>query len=404
MSIELLAPAGDIEKMKIAIHYGADAVYLAGNAFGLRAYAGNFTNSELEEAVDYAHQRNVKIYVTVNAYPRNEELDDLPVYLQFLERIKVDALIIADLGVYHLIHQLGINIPLHISTQTSIVNWADAAFWQSLPEVERIVLARELSLTEIKTISERCPELELEGFVHGAMCMSYSGRCLLSNYLTGRDANRGACAQPCRWKYALVEEKRPNIYMPIEEDKHGSYIFNAHDMRVIEYLPDLIKVGLKSLKIEGRMKSLYYVATVVRAYRKAIDAALIGEALDPYWINELEKVSHRPYTSGFYYGQPEDHAVSIEHSGYIKPYDFCGIILDYDASTGFATVEQRNKLSVGDVIEIFGPNGADREITIDALFKESMESVSAVPRAQEIFKIKIPFKVERWDLIRKSSK
>lgn len=400
--VELLAPAGDMEKLKFAIHYGADAVYLAGNAFGLRAYAGNFSNDALAEGVAYAHAHGVRVYVAVNAYPHNEELGGLPEYLRFLDSIDVDALIVADLGVYHLIRELGIRTPLHISTQTSIVNWADAAFWGALPEVERVVLARELSLSEIRTIADRCPNLELEGFVHGAMCMSYSGRCLLSNYLTGRDANRGACAQPCRWKYAIVEEKRPNEYMPIEEDAHGSYIFNAHDMRVIEHLEALIDAGLMSLKIEGRMKSIYYVATVVRAYRKALDAALAGEPLDAYWLDELEKISHRPYTSGFYFGKPEDHAVATEQGGYIQPYDFCGIVLDYDPATGLAMMEQRNKIVIGDEVEFFGPDGEDRTLRIEAIYDEAMEPIDAVPNAQARFYLRLPFAVRAMDMMRRA--
>jgi len=300
--IELLAPAGNFEKLKYALHYGADAVYCSGKAFGLRAFAGNFSNEELAEAIVYTHQQGKKIYVTLNAYPHNEELEGLEDYLLFLEKVQPDALLIADPGVYSIAQKVGLTVPVHISTQATIVNWAGVKFWENQPNVERVVLARELSLDEITTISQKT-KTELEIFVHGAMCMSYSGRCLLSNYMTGRDANKGECAQPCRWNYAIVEEKRPGVYYPIEEDDHGSYIFNSFDLCTLEHIPELLDKNIvQSLKIEGRMKSLYYVSTIIRCYRHIIDYYKKHGKMDQkemqYWLDELEKVSHRPYTTG----------------------------------------------------------------------------------------------------------
>ncbi len=403
--IELLAPAGDFEKLKFAIHYGADAVYLSGTRFGLRAYAGNFSTDELVQAVEYAHKRHVKVYVTVNMYPHNEDLLGLEEYLHVLEDLNIDALIVADPGVYRIIQRENIHIPIHISTQATSVNWSNVLFWGDLPSVERVVLARELSLNEITEIHRKAPYIELETFIHGAMCMSYSGRCLLSNYLAGRDANKGACAQPCRWRYALVEEKRPGKYFPIEEDKHGSYIFNSHDLCLLEHLNDIIQAGVKSLKIEGRMKSIFYVATVVRAYRKVLDSISDSTSLDiSYWRNELDKISHRPYTTGFYYGRPEDNAVENEHGGYIKPYDFCGIVLSYDKQTGTALIEERNKICVGETVEFIGQDYTEKKWTIDALEKLSGESVDCIASAQEHFKVKLPFEVKSMDIIRRSSK
>lgn len=402
--IELLAPAGDFEKLKFAIHYGADAVYLAGTRFGLRAYAGNFSSDELAQAVEYAHKHHVKVYVAVNMYPHNEDLVGLDSYLHELKNLDVDALIVADPGIFRIIKNEKLHIPIHISTQATSVNWSNVLFWGDLPEVERVVLARELSLHEISEIHHKAPEIELETFVHGAMCMSYSGRCLLSNYLTGRDANKGACAQPCRWRYALMEEKRPGEYFPIEEDEHGSYIFNSHDLCLIEHLNDIILAGVKSLKIEGRMKSVFYLATVVRAYRKILDNMKNNTPLDvSYWRTELDKISHRPYTTGFYFGRPEDNAVENEHGGYIKPYDFCGIVLAYDKETGTAIIEERNKICVNEKVEFIGRDYTEKTWTVDALEKLNGESVDCISSAQEHFKVRLPFEVKPMDIIRRSS-
>lgn len=404
-NIELLAPAGNFEKLRFALHYGADAVYCSGKAFGLRAFAGNFSNEELAEAIRYTHAQGKKLYVTLNAYPHNAELAGLEEYLAFLESVQPDALLVADPGVYDIAMASGLTVPIHISTQATVVNWAGVHFWEKQKNVERVVLARELSLAEIAEISEKTAT-ELEIFVHGAMCMSYSGRCLLSNYMTGRDANKGECAQPCRWNYAIVEEKRPGVYYPIEEDDHGSYIFNSFDLCTLERLPEILaQHTVQSLKIEGRMKSLYYVSTIIRCYRHVIDAWLAdGEVAEEelqYWMGELEKVSHRPYTTGFLFGRPEDNAVNNASAGYIKPYDFVGVVRDFDPASGVATIEQRNKISVGDTIQFFGTDYREYDFTICAMQDENGASIDSAPHAQQIVKTQLPFSVQPMDLIRK---
>lgn len=404
-NIELLAPAGNFEKLRFALHYGADAVYCSGKAFGLRAFAGNFSNEELAEAIRYTHAQGKKLYVTLNAYPHNDELAGLEEYLAFLESVQPDALLVADPGVYDIAMASGLTVPIHISTQATVVNWAGVHFWEKQQNVERVVLARELSLAEIAEISEKTAT-ELEIFVHGAMCMSYSGRCLLSNYMTGRDANKGECAQPCRWNYAIVEEKRPGVYYPIEEDDHGSYIFNSFDLCTLERLPEILaQHTVQSLKIEGRMKSLYYVSTIIRCYRHVIDAWLAdGEVAEEelqYWMGELEKVSHRPYTTGFLFGRPEDNAVNNASAGYIKPYDFVGVVRDFDPVSGVATIEQRNKISVGDTIQFFGTDYREHDFTIAAMQDENGAPIDSAPHAQQIVKIALPFSVQPMDLIRK---
>lgn len=404
-NIELLAPAGNFEKLRFALHYGADAVYCSGRAFGLRAFAGNFSNEELAEAIRYTHAQGKKLYVTLNAYPHNEELAGLEEYLAFLESVQPDALLVADPGVYDIAMASGLTVPIHISTQATVVNWAGVHFWEKQKNVERVVLARELSLAEIAEISEKTAT-ELEIFVHGAMCMSYSGRCLLSNYMTGRDANKGECAQPCRWNYAIVEEKRPGVYYPIEEDDHGSYIFNSFDLCTLERLPEILtQHTVQSLKIEGRMKSLYYVSTIIRCYRHVIDAWMAdGEVAEEelqYWMGELEKVSHRPYTTGFLFGRPEDNAVNNASAGYIKPYDFVGVVRDFDPVSGVATIEQRNKISVGDTIQFFGTDYREYDFTIAAMQDENGAPIDSAPHAQQIVKIALPFSVQPMDLIRK---
>ncbi len=404
-NIELLAPAGNFEKLRFALHYGADAVYCSGKAFGLRAFAGNFSNEELAEAIRYTHAQGKKLYVTLNAYPHNEELAGLEEYLAFLESVQPDALLVADPGVYDIAMASGLTVPIHISTQATVVNWAGVHFWEKQKNVERVVLARELSLAEIAEISEKTAT-ELEIFVHGAMCMSYSGRCLLSNYMTGRDANKGECAQPCRWNYAIVEEKRPGVYYPIEEDDHGSYIFNSFDLCTLERLPEILtQHTVQSLKIEGRMKSLYYVSTIIRCYRHVIDAWMAdGEVAEEelqYWMGELEKVSHRPYTTGFLFGRPEDNAVNNASAGYIKPYDFVGVVRDFDPVSGVATIEQRNKISVGDTIQFFGTDYREYDFTIAAMQDENGAPIDSAPHAQQIVKIALPFSVQPMDLIRK---
>ena len=350
--IELLSPAGDMERLKMAVLYGADAVYLAGTAFGMRAFAGNFSAEELPKAVEYAHSRGVKVHVTVNTMPRNEEAAQLPAYLEQLQAAGVDALILADLGAFMLAGKYAPKCQRHISTQQSIANYECAQSWFDLG-AQRVVLARELNLEEIRTIRQRTsPELEIETFGHGAMCVSYSGRCLLSNYMTGRDSNRGACAQPCRYQYALMEEKRPGEYFPVFEDEKGTYILNSRDMCMIDHLQDLQDAGVDCIKIEGRAKSAYYAAIVTGAYRHCIDDVAAGRPIDPVWRDEVEHVSHRIYSTGFYYGHPGQYT---ENSRYIRQWQVCAIVESCD-ETGKALCSLRNKFAEGDSLECVGPD------------------------------------------------
>lgn len=399
---ELLAPAGNMEKLKMALLYGADAVYLGGKAFGLRAFGGNFTNEELQEAVNFAHKLGKKIYVTVNIFPHNSDIAKLPAYLTFLNEIKVDAILVADLGVFTLAKEYAPDVELHISTQANNTNWAAVNAWGELG-ASRVVLAREMSLEEIKEIREKC-SVELEMFVHGAMCISYSGRCLMSNYLTGRDANRGSCAQPCRWNYALVEEKRPGQYFPVLEDERGTYIFNSKDMCLLPYLPDVIASGVDSLKIEGRMKSVHYAASVVKAYREAIDSYFAAPEqfeVKKEWVEELDKVSHRAYTTGFYYGRPTEKDQIYGTSSYTQTSDFVGLVLDYDEKTGFATVEQRNNMKVGQEIEIFQPHLAGYRQILQEMYNDEGEVIQVAPHPQQIVKIRMDKPVEPYGILRR---
>ena len=397
-----MAPAGNMEKLKMALLYGADAVYLGGKAFGLRAFGGNFTNEELQEAVDFAHKLGKKIYVTVNIFPHNSDIAKLPAYLTFLNEIKVDAILVADLGVFTLAKEYAPDVELHISTQANNTNWAAVNAWAELG-ASRVVLAREMSLEEIKEIREKC-SVELEMFVHGAMCISYSGRCLMSNYLTGRDANRGSCAQPCRWNYALVEEKRPGQYFPVLEDERGTYIFNSKDMCLLPYLPDVIASGVDSLKIEGRMKSVHYAASVVKAYREAIDSYFAAPEqfeVKKEWVEELDKVSHRAYTTGFYYGRPTEKDQIYGTSSYTQTSDFVGLVLDYDEKTGFATVEQRNNMKVGQEIEIFQPHLAGYRQILQEMYNDEGEAIQVAPHPQQIVKIRMDKPVEPYGILRR---
>lgn len=399
---ELLAPAGNMEKLKMALLYGADAVYLGGKAFGLRAFGGNFTNEELAEAVEFAHSLDKKLYVTVNIFPHNSDIAKLPAYLAFLNEIHVDAVLVADLGIFTLAKKYAPDVELHISTQANNTNWAAVNAWAELG-ASRVVLAREMSLDEIREIREKCP-VELEMFVHGAMCISYSGRCLMSNYLTGRDANRGSCAQPCRWNYALVEEKRPGQYFPVLEDERGTYIFNSKDMCLLPYLPDVIESGVNSLKIEGRMKSVHYAASVVKAYREAIDSYFAdpdGFTVRKEWLEELDKVSHRAYTTGFYYGRPTEKDQIYGTSSYTQTSDFVGLVLDYDAETGFATVEQRNNMKAGQEIEIFQPKLAGYRQILQEMYDDAGEAIEVAPHPQQVVKIRMDKPVEPYAILRR---
>ena len=393
---ELLAPAGDLEKLKMAVLYGADAVYLAGTSFGMRSFAGNFTHEELPKAVRFAHDHGVRVHCTVNTMPRNDEVTQLPAHLERLEDAGVDALIVADLGAFTLAGKYAPRCQRHISTQASVSNFVSASAWYDLG-ASRVILARELSLEEIRTIRERTPrELELEAFVHGAMCVSYSGRCLLSNYMTGRDSNRGACAQPCRYQYYLMEEKRPGEYFPVFEDEKGTYIMNSRDMCMIDHVDDLMDVGLSSLKIEGRAKSAYYAAVVTGAYRHVIDDVAAGRSVDPVWRDEVEHVSHRHYATGFYYGQPGQY---YEDSRYIREWQVAAIVVDCDAS-GLATLSLRNKFSAGDTVEIVGPD--TKPFSFQAPPMEDLDGLPLTePRTPQMrFRMRLPKQVPAMSILR----
>ena len=402
--IELLAPAGDLEKLKMAIIYGADAVYLGGESFGLRKASKNFSLDQIEEGINYAHERGKKVYITLNIVPHDKDLHGLEEYVQALYKIKADAVIVSDPGMYSIIKRTTPDLPIHISTQASVTNYETIMFWYNLG-VRRIVLARELSFDEIINITKRVPkDLEIEAFVHGAMCMSYSGRCLLSNYMTGRDANMGDCAQPCRYKYHLVEEKRPGEYFPLYEEDGGTFIFNSKDLCMIEHIPDLIKSGINSFKIEGRVKSAYYVATVIRSYRMAIDHYYKDKDNYKYkeeWLSEIKKVSHRDFTTGFYYDKPDKDAQVYTSSSYIRGYDFVGRVVAYDQETSIATIEQRNRIFLGDEVEIFGPASDHFNQIIEYMRDEDGNEIQVAPHPQQIIKIKVDKPVEKYFLIRK---
>lgn len=405
--LELLAPAGDLEKLKMAINYGADAVYLGGEKFGLRKASKNFSIDELKEGIQYAHARNKKVYITMNIIPHNEDLEGLEDYVRELYNIGADAVIVSDPGMMTIIRNTVPDLPIHLSTQASVTNYETVMFWYNLG-IKRIVLARELSLEEIKEIADRAPEdLEIETFVHGAMCISYSGRCLLSNYMASRDANRGDCAQACRWKYNLVEEKRPGEYFPVFEDERGTYIFNSKDLCMIEHIPEMVESGIKSFKIEGRVKSSYYVATVLRSYRMAIDEYLKDPKNYKFkkeWLDEIKKASYRDFTTGFYFNKPTKDDQVYTSSTYIRGYDFVGLVLDYDVSTKLATVEQRNRMYLGDEVEVFGPGKDFFTQKIELMLDEEGNEIEVAPHPQQIVRIKMERDVEHWDIIRKSRK
>lgn len=402
--LELLAPAGDMEKLKTAVRFGADAVYFGGEMFSLRAGAGNFTIPEIEEAMDWLHSNNAKGYMTINIYPHNGDISPLRDYIGKIRHIPVDAFLVSDPGVMGLIREQIPDAEIHLSTQANTTNYLTARFWAS-QGVKRIVCAREMSLDEIRIMRKELPEdIEIESFVHGAMCISYSGRCLLSNFMAGRDANRGACTHPCRWKYALVEEQRPGQYYPIEEDGYGSYILNSRDLCMIDHIPDLAEAGVYSLKIEGRMKSMYYVATVVTAYRAAIDAYLSDPenyVFDSKWYDELCKASHREFTHGFYYNKPTDKDQNYLTSDYTREYSFIGLVRETDENTGLTTVEQRNKFSIGDTVEVFGPYTAYYEETINEMYDEEGNAVESAPHPQQILRIRFKRIPEEGFILRK---
>ena len=396
--LELLSPAGDMERLKMAVLYGADAVYLAGTAFGMRAFAGNFTPEELPQAVKFAHDHGVKAHVTVNIMPRNDEVALLPQYLEQLDDAGVDALIVADLGAFTLAGKYAPRCERHISTQQSIANYECAQAWFDLG-AQRVVLARECSLKEVAEIRKKVdPKLEIETFGHGAMCVSYSGRCLLSNYMTGRDSNRGACAQPCRYQYALMEEKRPGEYFPVYEDEKGTYILNSRDMCTIDHLKDLMDAGIDCIKIEGRAKSAYYAAIVTGAYRHVIDDIYAGREIDQVWRDEVDHVSHRIYSTGFYYGEPGQYT---QHSRYIREWQIVAKVESCDEN-GLAVCSLNNKFKVGDELEIVGPDL--RPFTFHAAdIRDEEGNVLEEPRHPEMkFTMQLPKAVPAMSMIRRS--
>ena len=393
---ELLCPAGDWERLQLAVAYGADAVYLAGTSFGMRSFAGNFPPEDLPKAVAYAHARGVRVHVTVNTMPRNEEAAALPAYLELLNDAGVDALILADLGAFTLAGKYAPRCERHVSTQQSIGNYVCAQAWYDLG-AKRVVLARELSLEEIREIRARVsPELEIETFCHGAMCVSYSGRCLLSNYMTGRDSNRGACAQPCRYQYALMEEKRPGEYFPVFEDEKGTYIMNSRDMCMIDHLDDLMDAGVDCMKIEGRAKSGYYAAIVTGAYRHVLDDVAAGRPIDPVWRDEVEHVSHRPYATGFFYGQPGQYTAN---GRYIRDWQICAVVENCDEN-GLATLSLRNKFRAGDTVELVGPDCKPFSLEVPPM-QDMDGKVLLEPRTpQSLFQMQLPQKVPPLSFLR----
>lgn len=393
---ELLSPAGDWEKLRMAVLYGADAVYLAGTSFGMRSFAGNFSDEELPRAVRFAHEHGVKVHATVNTMPRWDEAEQLPAHLEKLDAAGVDALILADLGAFTLAGKYAPRCQRHISTQQSVANHVCAQAWYDLG-ASRVVLAREVSLTEIAAIRQRVsPQLELEAFCHGAMCVSYSGRCLMSNYMTGRDSNRGECAQPCRYQYALMEEKRPGEYFPVFEDEKGTYIMNSRDMCMIDHLDDLMAAGVDCLKIEGRAKSAYYAAIVTGAYRHCLDAAAAGEPLDPVWRDEVEHISHRHYSTGFFYGQPGQY---YEDARYLRDWQICAVVTDCTPD-GVATMSLRNKFAAGDTVEIVGPDTKPFTITVPAMRGPEGEVLLEPKTPQMTFTMELPQAVPPMSFIR----
>lgn len=384
---ELLAPGGSLEKLKTAIDYGADAVYIGGEAFSLRVAAENFSLDDMKEGLKYAHDRGRKVYLTANIIAHNRDIEKFKEYINEIRPLGFDAVLIADLGLFDIMREIAPEIPIHVSTQANNTNYATANMWHKLG-AERVVLGREMSFAEISEFKEKIPPtLELEAFVHGAMCISYSGRCLLSNYMTGRNSNLGACAHPCRWNYSLVEEKRPGEYFDVFENERGTFIFNSKDLCTIEHIPELVQSGITSLKIEGRVKTAFYVATVVGAYRREIDRYFADPenyVFNPDELTELRKVSHRPYTTGFYFGRPDSDAQVYETSSYIRDYELIGIVEDYDAENKKLTVSQRNRFFSGDEIEIIQPMKPYVSMKVTDLKDDKDNAIDVAPHAEQI--------------------
>ena len=401
---ELLIPASSLEVLKIAVIYGADAVYIGGEAFGLRAKAKNFSMEDMKEGVEFAHEHGVKVYVTANILAHNQDLEGVRAYLAELKEIGPDALIISDPGVFMIAKEVCPEIERHISTQANNTNYGTYLFWKE-QGASRVVTARELSLKEIKEIRERIPDdLEIETFIHGAMCISYSGRCLLSNYFTGRDANKGACTHPCRWKYSVVEEKRPGEYLPVYENERGTYIFNSKDLCMIEHIPDLIDAGIDSYKIEGRMKTALYVATVARTYRKAIDDYLESpekyKENMPWYLDQIKSCTYRQFTTGFFYGKPTEETQIYDNNTYEKGYTYLGIVGKKNAD-GMYQLEQRNKFSVGETIEVMKPNGENLEVVVQRMTDENGEEITSCPHPQQIFYVDLGVELDMYDILRR---
>ena len=403
---ELLIPASSLEVLKTAVVFGADAVYIGGEAFGLRAKAKNFTMQEMQEGIAFAHAHDVKVYVTANILAHNEDLPGVKAYFEELKAIKPDGLILADPGVFEIAKEVCPEIERHVSTQANNTNYRTYQFWHK-QGASRVVAARELSLKEIKELRENIPEdLEIEAFVHGAMCISYSGRCLLSNYFTGRDANRGACTHPCRWKYAVVEETRPGEYMPVYENERGTYIFNSKDLCMIEYIPELLGAGIDSLKVEGRMKTALYVATVARTYRKAIDDyqrdPKLYEQNMPWYLEQISNCTYRQFTTGFFFGKPDENTQIYDSNTYVKEYTYLGIV--EEIREGRVRIEQRNKFSVGEKIEIMKPDGRNIETTVKRIINVDGEEQNSAPHPKQTLFVELDGEAEKYDILRRAEK
>ena len=405
---ELLIPASSLEVLKIAVIYGADAVYIGGEAFGLRAKAKNFSMEEMREGIRFAHDHEVKVYVTANILAHNDDLEGVREYFKeldsFAKEEKPDALIIADPGVFMIAKEVCPDIERHVSTQANNTNYEIYRFWYGLG-AKRVVSARELSLNEIKELRANIPDdLEIETFIHGAMCISYSGRCLLSNYFTGRDANQGACTHPCRWKYSIVEETRPNEYMPVYENERGTYIFNSKDLCMIEHIPELMESGIDSFKIEGRMKTALYVATVARTYRKAIDDYKVSPKLYkknlPWYLDQISNCTYRQFTTGFFFGKPSDEAQIYDNNTYLKEYTYLGIVGEQNEE-GLYRIEQRNKFSVGEEIEIMKPDGENLTVTVKRIVDEDGADMESAPHPKQVLYIDLGHPLEKYDILRR---
>ncbi len=401
---ELLIPANSLDVLKIAVIYGADAVYVGGEAYGLRAKARNFSMEEIREGIRFAHQHGVKVYVTANILAHNQDLDGVRGYFQELREIRPDALIISDPGIYDIAREVCPEIERHISTQANNTNYGTYLFWHRLG-AKRVVSARELSLREIREIRDKIPpEMEIESFIHGAMCISYSGRCLLSNYFTGRDANRGACTHPCRWKYAVVEEQRPGEYLPVYENDRGTYLFNSKDLCMIEHMDDLLEAGIDSFKIEGRMRAALYVATVARTYRKAIDDCMESRERYrenmPWYREQIGGCTYRQFTTGFFYGKPDEHTQIYDESTYMKGFTYLGHVEEVDGR-GLGRITQKNKFSVGETIEIMKPDGSDKKAVVLGLLDEEGRQRESAPHSREVLYVRLDQKVEAYDILRR---